>query len=153
MPSARSARAAWSYPTMIRSASRPSSPMVRSEASLLPSLPHSYLRQGLRSVQSQIRTVAAMAIASIAHWDWPQKWPGLLHSLIECLGSNDNNLVLLILFFLLLLLLLLILHLLLLLLLLLVCFVIIDSYLTFLFFPGGRCHHLPRNVCDRREFV
>ncbi len=34
-----------------------------------------------------------MAIASIAHWEWPEHWPSLITDLIKCLNSGDQNLI------------------------------------------------------------
>jgi hypothetical protein len=31
-----------------------------------------------------------MAIASIAHFDWPSKWPELLQSILQCLTPESN---------------------------------------------------------------
>jgi hypothetical protein len=36
----------------------------------------------------------AAVLASIAHWDWPAQWPGLIEELVRCLQARDNpNLV------------------------------------------------------------
>lgn len=37
-----------------------------------------------------LRDFQAMAIASIAHWDWPDEWPNLIQELVQCL-KNPNN--------------------------------------------------------------
>lgn len=34
-----------------------------------------------------------MAIASIAHWDWPDEWPNLIEILINYLHSDNKQLV------------------------------------------------------------
>lgn len=49
-------------------------------------LPH-----GLADPSSKIRLTVAHAIASIAHWDWPELWPNLFEVLINGLSSNDLN--------------------------------------------------------------
>ena len=51
------------------------------------------LPRGLADPNSKVRTAVAMAIASIAHWEWPEKWPGLIEDLTRALGSADLNLV------------------------------------------------------------
>jgi hypothetical protein len=53
----------------------------------------SVLPQGLADPNSKVRTAVAMAVASIAHWEWPEKWPGLIEELTRALGSTDMNLV------------------------------------------------------------
>lgn len=47
----------------------------------------------LAQASVKVRTAAALAISSIAHWDWPDQWPDLLPNLLGCLGSDDMNLV------------------------------------------------------------
>lgn len=49
-------------------------------------LPH-----GLADQLSKIRITVAHAIATIAHWDWPELWPELFPQLIQMLGANDLN--------------------------------------------------------------
>lgn len=39
--------------------------------------------------RSQVRTAVAYVISSIAHWDWPEKWPALFNVLITCLRDNE----------------------------------------------------------------
>ena len=51
------------------------------------------LPRGLNDSNSKIRTAIAMAIASIAHWEWPDKWPSLIQDLTAALNSPDVNLV------------------------------------------------------------
>ena len=34
-----------------------------------------------------------MCIATIAHWDWPEKWPNLVGELVKCLSSKNMALV------------------------------------------------------------
>ncbi|XP_066586288.1 importin-9 isoform X2 [Prorops nasuta] len=48
-------------------------------------LPH-----GLNEPISKVRTSVAYAISAIAHWDWPENWPGLFDILVNCL-SGDNE--------------------------------------------------------------
>eukprot|EP01128_Nolandella_sp_AFSM9_P000404 TRINITY_DN10565_c0_g1_i1.p1 TRINITY_DN10565_c0_g1~~TRINITY_DN10565_c0_g1_i1.p1 ORF type:complete len:1051 (+),score=154.39 TRINITY_DN10565_c0_g1_i1:32-3154(+) len=52
------------------------------------------LPEGLQSANVKIRTVSSMCIASIAAWDWPAAWPGLVQSLVQCLTSANVNVVL-----------------------------------------------------------
>lgn len=48
----------------------------------------------LSDPNSKIRTAAGMAIASIAKWDWPQEWPGLVEYLVGAIKDrSDENLV------------------------------------------------------------
>ena len=49
------------------------------------------LPYGLADPHSKIRVTVAHAIASIAHWDWPELWPNLFEILINCLSSNQIN--------------------------------------------------------------
>ncbi|ELR21483.1 Importin beta domain containing protein [Acanthamoeba castellanii str. Neff] len=62
------------------------------------------LPQGLADPESKIRTASAMAIASIAHWDWPGEWPNLIEELsnvptfthvprVKCLDMNNAQLM------------------------------------------------------------
>lgn len=37
-----------------------------------------------------MRTAVAYAISAIAHWDWPENWPGLFDILVSCL-SRENE--------------------------------------------------------------
>ncbi|XP_069694516.1 importin-9 [Periplaneta americana] len=48
-------------------------------------LPH-----GLKESVSKVRSSVAYAISAIAHWDWPEHWPGLFDILVNYL-SNDNE--------------------------------------------------------------
>eukprot|EP01116_Phalansterium_solitarium_P007626 TRINITY_DN2041_c0_g1_i1.p1 TRINITY_DN2041_c0_g1~~TRINITY_DN2041_c0_g1_i1.p1 ORF type:complete len:1043 (+),score=436.17 TRINITY_DN2041_c0_g1_i1:140-3268(+) len=43
------------------------------------------LPAGLADPVSHLQTAVAMAIASIAHWDYPQQWPQLVQQLVHCL--------------------------------------------------------------------
>ncbi|XP_033214886.1 importin-9 [Belonocnema kinseyi] len=45
---------------------------------------------GLRESISKVRTAVAYAISAIAHWDWPENWPGLFDILVSCL-SRENE--------------------------------------------------------------
>eukprot|EP01119_Soliformovum_irregulare_P000725 TRINITY_DN10535_c1_g1_i3.p1 TRINITY_DN10535_c1_g1~~TRINITY_DN10535_c1_g1_i3.p1 ORF type:complete len:751 (-),score=247.92 TRINITY_DN10535_c1_g1_i3:105-2102(-) len=51
------------------------------------------LPRGLSDPENKIRTAVAMAIATIAHWDWPEQWPTLVQDLVTCLQSPDKNLL------------------------------------------------------------
>lgn len=51
------------------------------------------LPRGLADANSKVRTAVAMAVASIAQWEWPDRWPGLIEQLTAALGSPDLNLV------------------------------------------------------------
>jgi importin-9 len=44
---------------------------------------------GLADQESKIRITVAHAIATIAHWDWPEQWPELFPTLIQGLSGND----------------------------------------------------------------
>lgn len=44
---------------------------------------------GLQESISKVRTAVAYVISSIAHWDWPEKWPALFNVLITCLRDNE----------------------------------------------------------------
>jgi hypothetical protein len=46
---------------------------------------------GLADSLSKIRVTVAYAIATIAHWDWPELWPELFPTLIQALSGNDLN--------------------------------------------------------------
>ena len=46
---------------------------------------------GLADQLSKIRVTVAHAIATIAHWDWPELWPELFPTLIQALSGNDLN--------------------------------------------------------------
>ncbi|KAK7789846.1 hypothetical protein R5R35_003757 [Gryllus longicercus] len=48
-------------------------------------LPH-----GLKESISKVRAAVAYAISAIAHWDWPENWPGLFELLVGFL-SNGNE--------------------------------------------------------------
>jgi hypothetical protein len=34
-----------------------------------------------------------MAIATIGHWDWPEKWQNLVEDLVNCLKGDNEHLV------------------------------------------------------------
>lgn len=38
----------------------------------------------------KICTAIGMAVASIAHYDWPEDWPDLLPSLMKCITDQTN---------------------------------------------------------------
>ena len=48
------------------------------------------LPQGLSDDIPKIRTAVGMAIASIAKWDWPEKWPELLPGLVGMLRTRSS---------------------------------------------------------------
>ncbi|KYN23174.1 Importin-9, partial [Trachymyrmex cornetzi] len=45
---------------------------------------------GLRESISKVRTAVAYAISGIAHWDWPENWPGLFDVLVSCLREESE---------------------------------------------------------------
>ncbi|XP_043478720.1 importin-9 isoform X2 [Leptopilina heterotoma] len=45
---------------------------------------------GLRESISKVRTAVAYAISAIAHWDWPENWPGLFDILVSCLNRENE---------------------------------------------------------------
>ncbi|KAK1135756.1 hypothetical protein K0M31_000333 [Melipona bicolor] len=45
---------------------------------------------GLRESISKVRTAVAYAISAIAHWDWPENWPGLFDILVSCLSGENE---------------------------------------------------------------
>ena len=51
------------------------------------------LPAGLSEASSKVRTAVALAMATIAKWDYPEQWPGLLEHLISSIkASQDPNL-------------------------------------------------------------
>ena len=48
------------------------------------------LPQGLAFADNPSRTAIAMAVASIAHWDFPDLWPNLLQDLLTALARKDE---------------------------------------------------------------
>jgi hypothetical protein len=51
------------------------------------------LPAGLAEAHSKVRTAVALAIATIAKWDYPEQWPGLLEHLVASIKSgHDPNL-------------------------------------------------------------
>ncbi|KAL6065637.1 Importin beta domain containing protein [Balamuthia mandrillaris] len=50
------------------------------------------LPPGLSDPNSKIRTVVAMALASIAQWDWPEEWPRFIEDLIRCIDDQNKDL-------------------------------------------------------------
>ncbi len=51
------------------------------------------LPSGLREAISKVRSSVAYAVSAIAHWDWPEAWPGLFKLLMDMLASGDVNAV------------------------------------------------------------
>ncbi|KAI6656017.1 hypothetical protein LOD99_1751 [Oopsacas minuta] len=51
------------------------------------------LPQALIDSSSKVRGCVAYAIATIAHWDWPECWPGLVPALLANLSSEQGSLV------------------------------------------------------------
>lgn len=51
------------------------------------------LPQALVDSSSKVRGCVAYAIATIAHWDWPECWPGLVPALLRNLSSGQSCLV------------------------------------------------------------
>ncbi|XP_014203577.1 importin-9 isoform X2 [Copidosoma floridanum] len=45
---------------------------------------------GLRDPISKVRTAVAYAISRIAHWEWPENWPGLFNILVSCLSGENQ---------------------------------------------------------------
>jgi hypothetical protein len=39
----------------------------------------------------QVRNILALAIASIAHNDWPEEWPQLMDTLLQALESGQQQ--------------------------------------------------------------
>jgi hypothetical protein len=48
----------------------------------------SALPRGLSDADSKVRTSVAFAIASIAVWDWPIRWPELVNLLVDYSHAN-----------------------------------------------------------------
>ena len=46
---------------------------------------------GLNDSNSKIRSTVAYAVATLAHWDWPEQWPQLFGILINALNGNGPN--------------------------------------------------------------
>jgi len=38
----------------------------------------------------KVRSSIAYAISAVAHWDWPENWPGLFDILVNYLSSNNE---------------------------------------------------------------
>ena len=51
------------------------------------------LPQALADSSSKVRGCVAYAIATIAHWDWPECWPGLVPALLGNVSSGQSCLV------------------------------------------------------------
>ncbi|XP_044006990.1 importin-9 [Aphidius gifuensis] len=45
---------------------------------------------GLHESISKVRSSVAYAISAIAHWDWPENWPGLFDILVNCLSGQSE---------------------------------------------------------------
>ncbi|KAI0216737.1 Importin-9 [Lamellibrachia satsuma] len=48
---------------------------------------------GLKESISKVRSSVAYAVSAIAHWDWPEAWPGLFHILMEALTTGNSDAV------------------------------------------------------------
>lgn len=48
------------------------------------------LPAGLQDPDSKIRTAVGVVIATIANWDWPQAWPGLLEYIVNCIKQQEE---------------------------------------------------------------
>ncbi|PSN50935.1 hypothetical protein C0J52_08156 [Blattella germanica] len=64
---------------------RPPETNDNAKATIKELLPH-----GLKESISKVRSSVAYAISAIAHWDWPENWPGLFDILVNYL-SNGNE--------------------------------------------------------------
>jgi neutral trehalase len=51
------------------------------------------LPQGLSESISKVRSSVAYAVAAIAQWDWPEKWPNLFQLMMEGLTSGQPDAV------------------------------------------------------------
>jgi len=40
-----------------------------------------------------VRSSVAYAVSAIAHWDWPEAWPGLFQILMEALTTGNSDAV------------------------------------------------------------
>jgi len=48
------------------------------------------LPAALEDPHGKIRTAVGMAIASIANWDWPEEWPGLMGYLLSLINDRTD---------------------------------------------------------------
>ena len=48
---------------------------------------------GLKETISKVRSSVAYAVSAIAHWDWPEAWPGLFQILMEALMAGNSDAV------------------------------------------------------------
>ena len=48
---------------------------------------------GLKESISKVRSSVAYAVSAIAHWDWPEAWPGLFQILMEALTTGNSDAV------------------------------------------------------------
>ena len=48
---------------------------------------------GLKETISKVRSSVAYAVSAIAHWDWPEAWPGLFQILMEALTAGNSDAV------------------------------------------------------------
>ena len=48
------------------------------------------LPAALEDPHGKIRTAVGMAIASIANWDWPEEWPGLMGYLLSLINHRTD---------------------------------------------------------------
>ncbi|XP_058802875.1 importin-9 isoform X2 [Phymastichus coffea] len=46
---------------------------------------------GLHETISKVRTAVAYTISRIAHWEWPENWPGLFDILVNCLSGENEH--------------------------------------------------------------
>eukprot|EP00794_Sanderia_malayensis_P006843 gene6843-7611_t len=51
------------------------------------------LPKALQDPSSKIRSSVAYALSSIAHWDWPEDWPGFFDLLVQAINSGEQNLI------------------------------------------------------------
>ena len=49
------------------------------------------LPAGLSEADSKVRTAVALAMATIAKWDYPEQWPGLLERLVASIKSGHDT--------------------------------------------------------------
>lgn len=50
------------------------------------------LLQGLKDRDSRMRTAIGVAVAGVAKWDWPSRWPGLMPQLIGMIQARHDPL-------------------------------------------------------------
>ncbi|KAJ9582618.1 hypothetical protein L9F63_023037 [Diploptera punctata] len=64
---------------------RPPETLEHAKVTIKGLLPH-----GLKESISKVRSSIAYAITAIAHWDWPENWPGLFDILVSYLSSGNE---------------------------------------------------------------